>query len=201
MAAFKSLTVENFVAFQQPLQWKQHASLNVIIGENGTGKGVLARAIHAQSPRAARPFVVVNCPALREELPASQWRAPSRSENNPIMVRLPPGDYTLRYFSLDVLDASDDNPMTVSVRTFSGPGWLSTVLLFVALGALSFVVWRRARRQGGGRAYLAALVGGIGLFVLTAIAWGVTAGEGIVFVMVLAMVGFVSWLQNKTEAT
>ena len=33
-------------------------------GENGTGKGVLARALHARSARAGRPFVVVNCPTL-----------------------------------------------------------------------------------------------------------------------------------------
>jgi len=41
-------------------------------GENGTGKGVLARAVHAQSPRAARPFVTVNCPTLSEDLLASE---------------------------------------------------------------------------------------------------------------------------------
>jgi NtrC-family two-component system response regulator AlgB len=41
-------------------------------GENGTGKGVLARALHAQSPRGARPFVVVNCPTLSDELLASE---------------------------------------------------------------------------------------------------------------------------------
>jgi NtrC-family two-component system response regulator AlgB len=41
-------------------------------GESGTGKGVLARALHANSPRAARPFVVVNCPTLSEELLASE---------------------------------------------------------------------------------------------------------------------------------
>src|SRR5262249_35835984 len=41
-------------------------------GENGTGKGVIARAIHAQSARAARPFVVVNCPTLTDELLASE---------------------------------------------------------------------------------------------------------------------------------
>jgi NtrC-family two-component system response regulator AlgB len=41
-------------------------------GENGTGKGVLARAIHARSPRGARPFVVVNCPTLSEELLTSE---------------------------------------------------------------------------------------------------------------------------------
>ncbi len=41
-------------------------------GENGTGKGVLARALHAQSPRRDRPFVVVNCPTLSEDLLASE---------------------------------------------------------------------------------------------------------------------------------
>src|SRR6185436_10948699 len=38
----------------------------------GTGKGVLARVMHARSPRAARPFVLVNCPTLSEELLASE---------------------------------------------------------------------------------------------------------------------------------
>jgi two-component system, NtrC family, response regulator AlgB len=40
-------------------------------GENGTGKGVLARLLHASSPRASGPFVVVHCPTLSEELLAS----------------------------------------------------------------------------------------------------------------------------------
>jgi NtrC-family two-component system response regulator AlgB len=37
-------------------------------GESGTGKGVLARAIHERSPRAAGPFVLVPCPSLSGEL-------------------------------------------------------------------------------------------------------------------------------------
>ncbi len=41
-------------------------------GENGTGKGVLARRLHARSPRRERPFVVVNCPTLSEELLVSE---------------------------------------------------------------------------------------------------------------------------------
>ena len=41
-------------------------------GENGTGKGVLARAIHAASPRRGHPFVTVNCPTLTDELLASE---------------------------------------------------------------------------------------------------------------------------------
>jgi NtrC-family two-component system response regulator AlgB len=41
-------------------------------GESGTGKSVLARAIHSMSPRSHAPFVVVNCPTLSEELLASE---------------------------------------------------------------------------------------------------------------------------------
>jgi len=41
-------------------------------GENGTGKGVLARAIHDMSGRKGQPFVVVNCPSLPEDLLASE---------------------------------------------------------------------------------------------------------------------------------
>jgi NtrC-family two-component system response regulator AlgB len=41
-------------------------------GENGTGKGVLARAVHDMSARRKQPFVVVNCPSLPEDLLASE---------------------------------------------------------------------------------------------------------------------------------
>src|SRR5262249_6694460 len=41
-------------------------------GESGTGKGVLARVIHAHSPRAAAPFVTVHCPSLSSELLESE---------------------------------------------------------------------------------------------------------------------------------
>ena len=41
-------------------------------GENGTGKGVFARLLHAGSARRERPFVVVNCPTLSAELLASE---------------------------------------------------------------------------------------------------------------------------------
>jgi len=40
----------------------------LILGENGTGKDLVARAIHAQSLRAARPFIKVDVGALTESL-------------------------------------------------------------------------------------------------------------------------------------
>jgi NtrC-family two-component system response regulator AlgB len=41
-------------------------------GESGTGKGVLARAIHARSRRSAAPLVTINCPSLSSELLESE---------------------------------------------------------------------------------------------------------------------------------
>jgi NtrC-family two-component system response regulator AlgB len=40
----------------------------MLLGESGTGKTVLARAIHANSPQRDNPFVTVSCPSLSREL-------------------------------------------------------------------------------------------------------------------------------------
>jgi two-component system response regulator AtoC len=41
-----------------------HKTTVLVRGESGTGKEVVARALHALSPRAAAPFVAVNCGAI-----------------------------------------------------------------------------------------------------------------------------------------
>jgi NtrC-family two-component system response regulator AlgB len=84
-------------------------------GESGTGKGVLARAIHQWSPRRDKPFVVVPLPALPAELLESELFGHTRgaftgaSRNNPGRVALAEGGTLL-------LDETGDLPLALQPK-------------------------------------------------------------------------------------
>lgn len=44
----------------------------LIVGESGTGKEIVARTVHSRSPRAAAPFVAINCGAISPSLAESE---------------------------------------------------------------------------------------------------------------------------------
>ena len=63
----------NLLALLTSLRKVAHTDVNVLVrGETGTGKEMVARAIHEMSPRRKREFMAINCGTLSRELMASE---------------------------------------------------------------------------------------------------------------------------------
>ncbi|HEX2859826.1 MAG TPA: sigma-54 dependent transcriptional regulator [Alphaproteobacteria bacterium] len=56
----------------QARQFAASGATVLLRGESGTGKEVMARFLHASSPRASKPFIAVNCAAIPESLLESE---------------------------------------------------------------------------------------------------------------------------------
>ena len=87
----------------------------LITGETGTGKELIARAIHEASARRNRPLINVNCPAIPPELAESELFGHERGAFTGA-VQARPGHFELAHGGTIFLDEIADLPMQIQVK-------------------------------------------------------------------------------------
>jgi transcriptional regulator with GAF, ATPase, and Fis domain len=87
----------------------------MILGETGTGKGLLARAIHGISPRKDRPLVTINCAALPSSLIESELFGREKGAYTGALTRMA-GRFELADKSTIFLDEIGELPQDVQSK-------------------------------------------------------------------------------------
>ena len=87
----------------------------LIRGESGTGKELLAKAVHFASPRAAGPFIAVNCAALSESLLESEMFGHEKGAFTGA-DRQHKGRFELAHGGTLFLDEIGDLPLSIQVK-------------------------------------------------------------------------------------
>lgn len=93
-----------------------HAATVLLTGESGTGKELFAQAIHNSSPRAKKPFVVVNCGALPRELIQSELFGYAEGAFTGASRNGKPGKFELADGGTIFLDEVGEMPLDVQVQ-------------------------------------------------------------------------------------
>ncbi len=94
----------------------QSASPVLLLGETGTGKELLAHAIHAASPRAGRPFVSVNMAAVPDTLLEAEFFGVAPGAYTGADKKGRDGKFKLADGGTLFLDELGDMPMSVQVK-------------------------------------------------------------------------------------
>jgi formate hydrogenlyase transcriptional activator len=100
------------------VELEQVASSDVtvlLLGETGTGKELLARALHERSQRSTRAFIPVNCAALPEQLVESEMFGHERGSFTGAHVRKP-GRFELAHRGTLCLDEVGDLPLAAQAK-------------------------------------------------------------------------------------
>ena len=134
---------------------------------------------------------------------ASDWTPPEREDAaGTIDVSIQSSEDTVeRLFRADVYDAAEEGAApTVSLSLIATPGpWLDIVLFVLALILFGWAAWQRTRLRRRKLAVAAAIFGGVLLLLAKTLGWGISGGEAVVAVVVVAMVVFLAWVQRKGE--
>lgn len=116
---FDSIVTQNvhFMAMKKEGQRIAQSSSTVLLtGESGVGKDMFARAIHAASPRANKPFIKVNCAAIPETLLESELFGYAPGSFTGAAKRGKPGYFEQAHEGTIFLDEIGDTPLSIQVK-------------------------------------------------------------------------------------
>lgn len=104
----------NVLALAQKAAWSNATIL--ILGESGTGKGILAQAIHEESPRRNAPFIKVDCAAIPPELLESELFGYEEGAFTGAKKGGKPGKFKLAHDGTIFLDEIGDMPLNMQAK-------------------------------------------------------------------------------------